>query len=110
MLAVSVLRPTLLLCWLAAPRPARPEPLFHSRHRSDLAPSPLRQATPIADLRAAQVGEGEAATTHTHPQAHVHAHMHMCTRVCTLMHARTRLHTCANASGGWTSHKPPITE
>ncbi|XP_053779083.1 matrix metalloproteinase-21 [Desmodus rotundus] len=54
MLAVSLLRPTLLLCWLAAPRPARPEPLFHSRHRSDLAPSPLRQATPIADLRAAQ--------------------------------------------------------
>ncbi|KAM7073446.1 matrix metalloproteinase-21 [Molossus nigricans] len=54
MLAASILRPTLLLCWLAAPRPAGPETLFHSRDRSDLAPSPLRRATPIADLRAAQ--------------------------------------------------------
>ncbi|XP_037015038.2 matrix metalloproteinase-21 [Artibeus jamaicensis] len=54
MLAVAILPPTLLLCWLAAPWPARPETLFHSRGRSDLAPSPLRRATPIADLRAAQ--------------------------------------------------------
>ncbi|XP_066096493.1 matrix metalloproteinase-21 [Saccopteryx bilineata] len=54
MLLASILRPTLLLCWLAAPGPSQPERLFHSRDRSDLAPSPLRQATPIADLLTAQ--------------------------------------------------------
>ncbi|XP_070289331.1 matrix metalloproteinase-21 [Myotis yumanensis] len=54
MLAASIFRPTLLLCWLAAPRAARPEALFHSRDRSDLAASPLRRAAPIADLLAAQ--------------------------------------------------------
>ncbi|KAF6110148.1 matrix metallopeptidase 21 [Phyllostomus discolor] len=54
MLVVSIFRLTLLLCWLAAPWPARPEALFHIRGRWDLAPSPLRQATPIANLRAAQ--------------------------------------------------------
>ncbi|KAM5271439.1 matrix metalloproteinase-21 [Ctenodactylus gundi] len=54
MLAASVLSPTLLLCWLAAPRPAQPEALFHSRDRSDLEPSPLRRAKPITDVHAAQ--------------------------------------------------------
>uniref|UniRef100_G1QIQ4 Matrix metalloproteinase-21 n=1 Tax=Nomascus leucogenys TaxID=61853 RepID=G1QIQ4_NOMLE len=54
MLAASIFRPTLLLCWLAAPWPTQPESLFHSRDRSDLEPSPLRQAKPIADLHAAQ--------------------------------------------------------
>ncbi|XP_025253322.1 matrix metalloproteinase-21 [Theropithecus gelada] len=54
MLAASIFRPTLLLCWLAAPWSAQPESLFHSRDRSDLEPSPLRQAKPIADLHAAQ--------------------------------------------------------
>ncbi|XP_003479861.1 matrix metalloproteinase-21 [Cavia porcellus] len=54
MLAASVLYPTLLLCWLAAPWLAKPEVLFHSRDRSDLELSPLHQARPIADLQAAQ--------------------------------------------------------
>ncbi|XP_011720509.2 matrix metalloproteinase-21 [Macaca nemestrina] len=54
MLAASIFRPTLLLCWLAAPWSTQPESLFHSRDRSDLEPSPLRQAKPIADLHAAQ--------------------------------------------------------
>ncbi|XP_008056171.1 matrix metalloproteinase-21 [Carlito syrichta] len=55
MLAAGIFRPTLLLCWLAGPRPARPETLFHSRDHSDLEPSsPLRQAKPIADIPAAQ--------------------------------------------------------
>ncbi|XP_012510802.1 PREDICTED: matrix metalloproteinase-21 [Propithecus coquereli] len=54
MLAASIFRPTLLLCWFAGPRPAQPETLFHSRDHSDLEPSPLRQAKPIADLHAAQ--------------------------------------------------------
>ncbi|XP_045710506.1 matrix metalloproteinase-21 [Phyllostomus hastatus] len=54
MLVDSIFRLTLLLCGLAAPRPAQPEALFHSRGRWDLAPSPLRRATPIANLRAAQ--------------------------------------------------------
>nr|XP_019597748.1 PREDICTED: matrix metalloproteinase-21 [Rhinolophus sinicus] len=54
MLAASIFRSTLLLGWLAAPQPARPETLFHSRDRSDLAPPLLRRATPIADLFAAQ--------------------------------------------------------
>ncbi|XP_027975730.1 matrix metalloproteinase-21 [Eumetopias jubatus] len=54
MLAASAVRRALLLCWLAAPRPARPEPLFHSRDRSDLEPAPLRRAQPIADPVAAQ--------------------------------------------------------
>ncbi|XP_044604865.1 matrix metalloproteinase-21 [Equus asinus] len=54
MRAASIFRPTLLLCWLAAPRPAQPETLFHSRDRSDLEPSQLRRAKPIADLPAAQ--------------------------------------------------------
>ncbi|XP_037661258.1 matrix metalloproteinase-21 [Choloepus didactylus] len=52
--AASVFRRTLLLCWLAAPRPAQPETLFHSRDHSDLELTPLRRAKPIADLRAAQ--------------------------------------------------------
>ncbi|XP_036295228.1 matrix metalloproteinase-21 [Pipistrellus kuhlii] len=51
MLAASILRPALLLCWLRA---ARPEALFHSRDRSDRAPAPLRRAPPIAGLPAAQ--------------------------------------------------------
>ncbi|XP_049502565.1 matrix metalloproteinase-21 [Panthera uncia] len=54
MLAASILRRSLLLCWLAAPRAAGPEPLFHSRDRSDLEPPPLRRAQPIADALAAQ--------------------------------------------------------
>ncbi|KAH0519630.1 Matrix metalloproteinase-21 [Microtus ochrogaster] len=54
MLAASALRLTLLLCWLVAPQPTQPERLFHSRDRSDLEPSPLSQAKPIADLHAAQ--------------------------------------------------------
>uniref|UniRef100_A0A2K6KI37 Matrix metalloproteinase-21 n=1 Tax=Rhinopithecus bieti TaxID=61621 RepID=A0A2K6KI37_RHIBE len=54
MLAASIFRPTLLLCCLAAPWSTQPESLFHSRDRSDLEPSPLRQAKPIADLHAAQ--------------------------------------------------------
>nr|XP_017818752.2 matrix metalloproteinase-21 isoform X2 [Callithrix jacchus]XP_035125315.2 matrix metalloproteinase-21 isoform X2 [Callithrix jacchus]XP_054099430.1 matrix metalloproteinase-21 isoform X2 [Callithrix jacchus]XP_054099431.1 matrix metalloproteinase-21 isoform X2 [Callithrix jacchus] len=54
MLTASIFRPTLLLCWLAAPGPTQPESLFHSRDHSDLEPSPLRQAQPIADLHAAQ--------------------------------------------------------
>uniref|UniRef100_A0A8C6W7J9 Matrix metalloproteinase-21 n=1 Tax=Nannospalax galili TaxID=1026970 RepID=A0A8C6W7J9_NANGA len=54
MLAASVLRLTLLLCWLAALQPTQPERLFHSRDRSDLEPSPLSRAKPIADLHAAQ--------------------------------------------------------
>ncbi|XP_002721290.3 matrix metalloproteinase-21 [Oryctolagus cuniculus] len=54
MLAASVFCPALLLCGLTAPRPARPEMLFHSRDHSDLEPSPLRRAKPIADLHAAQ--------------------------------------------------------
>ncbi|XP_054546494.1 matrix metalloproteinase-21 [Talpa occidentalis] len=54
MRAAAIFRPALLLCWLLAPRPARPETLFHSRDRSDLAPSPLRRARPITDLHAAQ--------------------------------------------------------
>ncbi|GAB5578874.1 macrophage metalloelastase isoform X2 [Prionailurus iriomotensis] len=54
MLAASILRRSLLLCWLAAPRAAGPEPLFHSRDRSDLEPPPLRRAQPIADVLAAQ--------------------------------------------------------
>uniref|UniRef100_A0A667GZ16 Matrix metalloproteinase-21 n=1 Tax=Lynx canadensis TaxID=61383 RepID=A0A667GZ16_LYNCA len=52
MLAASFLRRSLLLCWLAAPRAAGPEPLFHSRDRSDLEPPPLRRAQPIADVLA----------------------------------------------------------
>ncbi|XP_004375033.1 matrix metalloproteinase-21 [Trichechus manatus latirostris] len=52
--AASIFRPTLLFCWLAAPWPAQPETLFHGRDHSDLEPSLLRQAQPIADLRAAQ--------------------------------------------------------
>ncbi|XP_076982492.1 matrix metalloproteinase-21 [Tamandua tetradactyla] len=52
--AASILRPTLLLCWLAAPRPAQPETLFHSRDHSDLQRPTLRRARPIADLHAAQ--------------------------------------------------------
>ncbi|XP_044092637.1 matrix metalloproteinase-21 [Neovison vison] len=54
MLAASAVRRALLLCWLAAPGPARPEPLFHSRDRSDLEPAPLRRAQPIADPLTAQ--------------------------------------------------------
>nr|XP_023415585.1 matrix metalloproteinase-21 [Loxodonta africana] len=52
--AASIFRPTLLLCWLAAPQPAHPEILFHSRDHSDLEPSFLRQAQPIANPRTAQ--------------------------------------------------------
>lgn len=64
MLAASALRLTLLLCWLVAPQPAQPERLFHSRDRSDLEPSPLSQAKPIADLHAAQVrGDHRAAAS-----------------------------------------------
>ncbi|KAL1789249.1 matrix metalloproteinase-21 [Sigmodon hispidus] len=54
MLAASVLRLTLILCWLVAPQPTQPERLFHSRDRSDLEPSPQSQAKPIADRHAAQ--------------------------------------------------------
>ncbi|XP_048194006.1 matrix metalloproteinase-21 [Perognathus longimembris pacificus] len=56
MRAAPVLRVTLLLLphWLAAPRPAQAESLFHSRDRSDAAPAPRQRAKPIADLRAAQ--------------------------------------------------------
>ncbi|XP_004700934.1 matrix metalloproteinase-21 [Echinops telfairi] len=54
MLTASVWRPTLLLCWLAAPRATQGETLFHSRDRSDLEPSFLRQAQPVADLSTAQ--------------------------------------------------------
>ncbi|XP_008579190.1 PREDICTED: matrix metalloproteinase-21 [Galeopterus variegatus] len=67
MLAASIFRPTLLLCWLAAPQPAQPEALFHSRDHSDLQLSPLRQAKPITDLHDAQVGEGQKnRITHMH--------------------------------------------
>ncbi|XP_006879932.1 PREDICTED: matrix metalloproteinase-21 [Elephantulus edwardii] len=52
--ATSLFRPTVLLCWLTAPKPGHCETLFHSRDRSDLEPSPLRQARPIADARSAQ--------------------------------------------------------
>ncbi|XP_019509749.1 PREDICTED: matrix metalloproteinase-21 [Hipposideros armiger] len=80
MLAAPIFRSTLLLCWLVAPQPARPETLFHSRDRSDLAPSLLRRATPIADLFAAQrflskygwadapPGAGSAATVSRGPR------------------------------------------
>ncbi|XP_077733134.1 matrix metalloproteinase-21 [Canis aureus] len=51
--APAVLR-ALLLCGLAAPPPARPEPLLRSRDRPDLEPAPPRRAQPIADLPAAQ--------------------------------------------------------
>lgn len=81
MLAASVVRRTLLLCWLAAPRPARPEPLFHSRDRSDLEPAPLRRAQPIADLLAAQVGAAPATATLTGTRGRVHTR-------------RTRTDTC----------------
>ncbi|XP_053440183.1 matrix metalloproteinase-21 [Nycticebus coucang] len=54
MLTASIFRPTLLLCWFTAPRPAQPETLFHSRDHSDRETSPLHQAKPIADLHAAQ--------------------------------------------------------
>ncbi|XP_042636339.1 matrix metalloproteinase-21 [Orycteropus afer afer] len=50
----SIFRPTLLLYWLAALRPVQPETLFHSRDRSDLEPSVVQQAQPIADFRSAQ--------------------------------------------------------
>lgn len=56
MLTASFFYLILLLWGLAAPRPAQPEMLFHSRDHSDLEPSPLHQAKPIADLPAAQVG------------------------------------------------------
>ncbi|XP_029776456.1 matrix metalloproteinase-21 [Suricata suricatta] len=65
MLAASILRGTLLLCWLASPLPVRAEPLFHSRDRSDLEPSPQRRAQPIADLLAAQVGGAPAPAPRT---------------------------------------------
>ncbi|XP_042557292.1 matrix metalloproteinase-21 [Dipodomys spectabilis] len=57
--ATLLLLPPLLLPLLhrlAAPRPAQAqaESVFHSRDRSDLAPSPRQRAKPIADLRAAQ--------------------------------------------------------
>lgn len=101
MLAVSIFRLTLPLCWLAAPRPAGPEALFHSRGRWDLAPSPLRRATPIADLRAAQVGEAEATTMHmTHRHMCTHAPTPACAHACAHTHACTRLHRCAYASQG----------
>ncbi|XP_004579802.2 matrix metalloproteinase-21 [Ochotona princeps] len=54
MLTASFFYLTLLLWGLATPRPAQPEMLFHSRDHSDLEPSPLHRAKPIADLRAAQ--------------------------------------------------------
>nr|XP_004659252.2 matrix metalloproteinase-21 [Jaculus jaculus] len=54
MLSAPALRLTLLAFWLGTPQPAHPEMLFHSRDRSDLEPSPLSRAKPIADLRAAQ--------------------------------------------------------
>lgn len=85
MLAAPIFRSTLLLCWLAAPQPARPETLFHSRDRSDLAPPLLRRATPIADLFAAQVGKAR--------EQH-----HACARTG----VPTRLPRCG------ASHKPPI--
>ncbi|XP_006867494.1 PREDICTED: matrix metalloproteinase-21 [Chrysochloris asiatica] len=47
--AVSIFRPTLLLCWLLDPRHAQGETLPHSPDHSV-----LRQAQPIADLRSAQ--------------------------------------------------------
>ncbi|KAM6185916.1 matrix metalloproteinase-21 [Rhynchocyon petersi] len=52
--ATSIFHPTLLLCWLVAPQPGQCETLYHSRDRSDLEPSPLRQAQPIASHRSAQ--------------------------------------------------------
>lgn len=55
--AASIFPPSLLLCLLAAPAPAQPEALFHSRDHSDLRPSPRRRAQPIADVLAAQVGD-----------------------------------------------------
>ncbi|KAK1333379.1 hypothetical protein QTO34_005762 [Cnephaeus nilssonii] len=98
MLAASILRPTLLLCWLAAPRAARPEALFHRRDRSDLAPAPLRRAPPIAGLPAAQVGKpgAETGTTHTtrsHRRSctYTHAHAHAASRrSCTYTHAHAQ--------------------
>uniref|UniRef100_A0A2K5Y288 Matrix metalloproteinase-21 n=1 Tax=Mandrillus leucophaeus TaxID=9568 RepID=A0A2K5Y288_MANLE len=80
MLAASIFRPTLLLCWLTAPWSTQPESLFHSRDRSDLEPSPLRQAKPIADLHAAQVG-GSWKNSNTPRRTHVH------TGTCTQAHA-----------------------
>lgn len=71
MLAASILRRSLLLCWLAAPRAAGPEPLFHSRDRSDLEPPPLRRAQPIADALAAQVGGAPAPAARTCTRGHV---------------------------------------
>ncbi|KAM9065727.1 matrix metalloproteinase-21 [Sarcophilus harrisii] len=44
-----------LLCLLAAPWPAQPEKLFHSRDHSDLEESVLHQAEPVTDLHSAQL-------------------------------------------------------
>lgn len=79
MIAASVLRLTLLLCWLVAPQPTQPERLFHSRDRSDLEPSPLSRAKPIADLHAAQVrGDAESSSICTH----THTIHYTCTQTC----------------------------
>lgn len=88
MLAASVLRLTWLLCWLVAPQPTQPERLFHSRDRSDLEPSPLSRAKPIADLHAAQVrGKPQSSSickhmqhtvyTDTHAPTHTHTQVYM---------------------------------
>lgn len=109
MLAASILRSALLLGWLAAPQPARPETLFHSRDRSDLAPPLLRRAPPIADLFAAQVRkarEQHRAPAHAHTGARTRDYAHACAhiQVCTHAQVHPRLLRCG------ASHKPTNTE
>ena len=97
MLAASIFRPTLLLCWLAAPWPTQPESLFHSRDRSDLEPSPLRQAKPIADLHAAQVGGSWKNSNTPRP---VHLHTGTCARTHRHMHTHAQAHAHARTGTG----------